>query len=192
MGPRARAREQGKAGSIVPHPKWLSQEVSPALQDAKPCQCSHRHLENRDKAWSRGWQEWGWQHPAGVGIHTHCSSAVPAFEGVNLPSGLLNFQQGILPLFPSLFLCFPLVQTPPLCCRGSSPLSKFNPLHHWCFPRAAVPSPGAFGRRKQSTSETGGCWLQPLHPCALHASLRKTLRLRFFKRFRGISRSNSY
>lgn len=59
--------------------------------------------------------------------------------------------------FPLPYSCFfPLGQTPPLCCRGSSPPFRFNLLHHWCFPRAAVPSPGAFGRRKQSTLERGG------------------------------------
>lgn len=44
----------------------------------------------------------GWQHPARVVIHTQCSSAVPAFEGINLPSGLWNSHQGYFP-FPLFF-----------------------------------------------------------------------------------------
>lgn len=45
----------------------------------------------------------GWQHPAGVGIHTHCSSAVPAFKAHTFH--LLNSHQDISP-YPLPFSFF--------------------------------------------------------------------------------------
>lgn len=73
-----------------------------------------------------------------------------------LPSGLI-FITGVCPelLYPALVLL------------------EEERKAHWKWVAAQAVSPGG---------QWGGCWFQPLHPCALHASLRKTEIFQTFQR----------
>lgn len=109
-----------------------------------------------------------------AGDHIHCSSPVPAFEGINLLEGLFDSHQQFSPfLFPST------PSSPPtprrrsqLCCRASSPPSKFNLLIG--FVTGAFPGllhPASLLWKKKITKHMGAGWQQWL--CALAARLFK-------------------
>lgn len=134
-----------------------------------------------------GWQE-RWWPIMGLGIRIHCSSAVLAFEGINLPAGSLSSHRGFLPFS---FFC-PQTDIPSCAAGGSPPPFKFNlqiTFTTGAFPELLNAAP-VLSAAEQSTLETGGrsgcvsrgdsgasADCKPLSACALHAYLRKILNL---------------
>lgn len=115
MGPSALASEQRKASSSVFHILLLSESTRLVLIYMMINLASTNTQKRGTRGGAGGWQE-RWWPIVELGIHAHCNSSVPAFEGINLPAGSLNSHRGFSP-----FPFFAPKQTSQLCCRGISP-----------------------------------------------------------------------